>query len=142
MLFNYASEYAIGKFHKNQMGFNVTHQLLLYAEDVNLLGAFAAAVRSLSKSDKCLKAICGHLEKSIIPRIPQKLQVRYNEDCHVPVCNFGRARHLHRTVPCSVPDIIVTEFPVNSQMETSSCRRTTSYSHGDYTRTLLFTLSF
>jgi hypothetical protein len=39
-LFNCASEYAFGKFHENQVGLklNGTHQLLAYADDVNLLG--------------------------------------------------------------------------------------------------------
>jgi hypothetical protein len=40
LLFNFALEYAIGKAHKNQMGLklNGTHQLLIYADDVNQLG--------------------------------------------------------------------------------------------------------
>jgi hypothetical protein len=40
LLFNFASEYAIKKILVNQMGLklNGTHQLLAYADDVNLLG--------------------------------------------------------------------------------------------------------
>jgi hypothetical protein len=40
MLFNVASEYAIRKVHKNEMGLklNGTRRLLVYADDVNLLG--------------------------------------------------------------------------------------------------------
>jgi hypothetical protein len=39
-LFKFALEYAIKKIQENQMGLklNRTHQLLIYADDVNLLG--------------------------------------------------------------------------------------------------------
>jgi hypothetical protein len=47
LLFNFALEYAIRKVQKTQVGLklNGTHQLLAYADDVNLLGDNTDAIK-------------------------------------------------------------------------------------------------
>jgi hypothetical protein len=47
LLFNFASEYAIGRVHRKQNGLklNGKHQLLVYAQDVNILGGSIHTVR-------------------------------------------------------------------------------------------------
>jgi hypothetical protein len=51
-LFNFASEYAFWKFHENQVGLklNGTHQLLPYADDVNLLGYNTDTIKKNAKT--------------------------------------------------------------------------------------------
>jgi len=51
LLFNFALEYAISRVHLNQVGLklNGTHQLLDYADDVNILAGSVHTVKNKGK---------------------------------------------------------------------------------------------
>jgi hypothetical protein len=60
LLFNFAVEYAIRKAQENQVGMklNGTHQLLVYADDVNLLGDTLHTIKKIETSVDTSKEVC------------------------------------------------------------------------------------
>jgi thiamine monophosphate synthase len=52
LLFNIALDYAIRRFHVNQddLKLNGTHQLLVYADDVNILGGSVHTVKEKAEA--------------------------------------------------------------------------------------------
>ena len=66
MLFNVAFEYDTWRVHANQKGLklNSTHQLLVYADDVNMLGGSIHTIRKTQKQvrrsveKKMLRKLC------------------------------------------------------------------------------------
>ena len=55
LLFNFAVEYAIGRVqvHQDELKLNGTHQLLVYADDVNILGT---SIHTINKNAEALVA--------------------------------------------------------------------------------------
>jgi pyruvate kinase len=80
LLFNFALEYAIRKVQANQEGFklNVTHQLLVYADYVNILGKSIHTIKKSTEAIVVARKEIGvevNAEKTVVARKEIGLEV-------------------------------------------------------------------
>ena len=86
LLFNFAFEYAIRRFQVNQDGLklNGTHQLLVYADDVNMLGE---SVHTIMENAEALLVASKEIGLEV-----NADKTKYSETCQVD--------HLHKVTTC------------------------------------------
>ena len=91
LLFNFASEYAIRRIQVNHdcVKINGTHQLSVYADDVNILGGSVRTVKE--NADVLVVAVVGASKKSA-------LEVNANKTVYVGICREQQAGQHHSTM--------------------------------------------
>jgi hypothetical protein len=111
LLFNYALEYAIRRDQANQEGLklNGTHQLLAYADDVNILGR---SIHSIKKNAEGLVIASKEIglevnaEKTKYTVMSQNQNARHNHNIKIDSKSFEKVdefKYLEKTLSIETP---------------------------------------
>ena len=85
LLFNFALQYAIRKVQENEDGLNLNgaHQLLVYADDINILGGIVRAIEK--NSEALVVASNGMVQKQMLIKLSTRscLDIRMPDEVTV-----------------------------------------------------------
>jgi hypothetical protein len=106
LLFNVALEYAIRKVRENQasLELNGTHQILVYADDINLLGDSLNTIKENTETplkaswDVGLETNAGKTKYMIMSRLPNSGQNQNKRIANESFENVAKFRHLGTTL--------------------------------------------